>query len=148
GVGRREFAAIYTEFSGPVYGACVAILRDRDEAAEAMREVFVLAVQRISELRDRDRLRPWLFALARHVCFRRLHEDGGVKADASLTPDAGDKETAALIWDATAGVSEIDRAVLFDVAQGLEGDDLADAVGVPHASAHAVVRRARSHLDD
>jgi hypothetical protein len=33
---------------------------------------FVLAASRLAGLRDPDRLRPWLYAVARNECYRRL----------------------------------------------------------------------------
>ena len=45
-----------------------------DEAAEAVRDTFIVAVSRIGGLRDPARLGAWLQAVARNECLRRLHE--------------------------------------------------------------------------
>jgi RNA polymerase sigma factor (sigma-70 family) len=157
GIDGDAFAAIYEGYADPVFGACVSILRDRDDAADATQDVFVLAFQRIGQLRDPDRLRPWLFAIARHVCFRRLRERGRAQPVESVEPVVVDEEmkadgsaaaASALVWAAAAGLTERDRGVLyFNVVQGLEGADLAAALGVDHANPHSLLYRARAHLD-
>jgi len=157
GIDGDAFAAIYGEYADPVFGACVSILRDRDDAADAAQDVFVLAFQRISQLRDPERLRPWLFAIARHVCFRRLRERARAQPAESVEPVMGDDDTnddesavdaSALVWSAAAGLSERDRAVLyFNIVDGLEGNDLATALGTKQANPHSLLYRTRGHLD-
>src|SRR4051812_21110868 len=146
GAGDQDaFAEMYREFSARVYGCCVAILRDPDEAADATHDVFVVAVQRVAQLRDPDRLTPWLFAVARHVCFRRLAErrrrsEIDLRTDVVIA-DETDEETippeaaAALVWAAADGLNERDRTLLYlNTREGLTGADLAAAVGVKHAN--------------
>jgi DNA-directed RNA polymerase specialized sigma subunit, sigma24 homolog len=43
---------------------CYALLRHREDAADAVADTFVIVAERIGQLRDPDRLRPWLYAIA------------------------------------------------------------------------------------
>jgi RNA polymerase sigma factor (sigma-70 family) len=151
---------MYDAYARRVYGVCAAILRDDDEASDAMHDTFVLAMQRIGQLRDPERLRPWLFAIARHVCFRRLaqRKRAQVTADVDLSlaeavdaasSDAiGEDEAAALVWAAAQGLNERDRTVLaLQLQEGLDGAELAAALGVRHANPYSLVHRARAQLD-
>ena len=155
---RAAFAELYREFADRIYGFCDGLLRDRDEAADATHDTFVLAAQRIGQLRDLERLGPWMFAIARHVCFRRLEQRRRVTptdlapdmlvledevAD-SLSPD----DAAALVWAAADGLNERDRAVLFlNTHEGLEGAELAAALGVSHSNPYSMLHRAKAQLE-
>jgi DNA-directed RNA polymerase specialized sigma24 family protein len=62
------FAAMFDEHARHVFDYCKAILSDEVEAAGATEATFIAASSLIRFLRDHDRLRPWLFALARNEC--------------------------------------------------------------------------------
>ena len=63
---RNAFAAIYERYGDRIYTTCVHLLRDRDEGADCAGDVFLLAAERLHQLRDPSRVRPWLYAIARH----------------------------------------------------------------------------------
>ena len=140
------------------FGLCVVLLRDREEAADALQDTFVLAVQRVGQLRDPERLDAWLFAIARRVCFRRLNRRARV-APVDTPPDVvvldedPDAELAAadasaLVWAAAAGLSDRDRAVLYlNTREGLEGRELTAALGLQHANPYSVLNRAKAQLE-
>jgi RNA polymerase sigma factor (sigma-70 family) len=118
----------------------------------------VLAAQRAGQLRDPDRLLPWLFAIARHVCYRRLRErnrempvdieSDALTADTDLERGLSAEEARALVWAAAEGLNERDRAVLYlNTSEGLEGADLAAALGVQHANPYSLLNRAKRQLE-
>jgi hypothetical protein len=47
-------------------------VHEPEDAADAPQDTFVVAAQKVRGLRDPDRLRPWLYAVARNECLRRL----------------------------------------------------------------------------
>ena len=120
--------------------------------------MFVIAVQRVAQLRDPDRLTPWLFAIARHVCFRRLAERRrtspiDLRTDVVVLDDRDDDDTiapeaaAALVWAAADGLNERDRTLVYlNTREGLTGADLAAAVGVKHANPYSLLTRAKAQL--
>jgi DNA-directed RNA polymerase specialized sigma24 family protein len=63
---REAFAAIYDRYAPRIYDFLRSLLRDPDEAADALQDTFLVAGARLHQLRDPDRLRPWLYAIARH----------------------------------------------------------------------------------
>src|ERR1700760_4496192 len=64
-------AAAYDRYAGDLYGYCQSLLRDPNDAADAVQDTFVIAASKLAGLRDRERLRAWLFAVARNECLRR-----------------------------------------------------------------------------
>jgi len=77
------------------------MLNDSAGAAESLQDTFVIATATLSELHEPSQLRPWLFALARNECRRRVRPRSANRDE----PDA-----------------EIQRA---------DGDERADEVGDP-----------------
>jgi hypothetical protein len=66
------FAAAYDQYAGSLYAYCHSVLPEPDAAAEAVLDTFLVAAAKLDGLRDPDRLGPWLHAVARNECLRRL----------------------------------------------------------------------------
>ena len=128
------------------------------DAADAVQDTFVIAAGKVSALRDPDRLRPWLYAVARNECHRRLRtRDSATPLDesAEVSDDTADlgagleqAEIRELVWAALAGLTETEREIIeLTLGHELTGTDLADTLGVPRNQAHAMASRARAHFE-
>jgi RNA polymerase sigma factor (sigma-70 family) len=136
---------------------CYRILGSIHDAADAVQDTFLIAAPRVSGLRDPERLRAWLYAVARNECHRRLRS-GSLHASIEEAPDvtdeaadvAADVERAdlrALVRDALAGVGPAEREVLeLQLRQGLSGGEVASVLGISRNHAHALLSRARDQL--
>ena len=80
------FMAAYDQYAASLYGCCHAVLPE-PEAAEAVLDTFLIATAKLDGLRDPDRLGPWLHAVARNECLRRL----GPGAEIPAAADPGDE---------------------------------------------------------
>ena len=67
------FGAIYDRYADRLFDFCVGMLRDREAAADCVQDVFVTAATKLRLLREPDRLRSWLYAIARHEAIGRLN---------------------------------------------------------------------------
>ena len=156
---QSALAEIYDRYADRIHDFCHSMLRDRHEAADAMQDTFVLAVSRLDQLRDPKKLRPWLFAIARNEVLRKSRqrqrvvptEDAGddIAAD-DPTPEGAvsSKEAHTIVWEAAAGLSERDQVLLsLNLRQGLEGQELADAIGTTANNAYVLVHRLREQLE-
>jgi RNA polymerase sigma factor (sigma-70 family) len=154
---REAFAAIYDRYADRLHDFCHSVLRDRDEAADAVQDTFVLVAQRLAQLNDPERLRPWLYAVARSVALRTVRARRRVvldevedMADTDPGPDRAAEQVALreLVWSAAAGLSERDRALLdLHVRQGLDGADLGEAMGVSPGHAYVLLTRLRDQVE-
>src|SRR5256885_4419909 len=77
------FAAVYDQYATSLYACCHAVLSE-PEAAGAVLDTFLVATAKLDGLRDPDRLGPWLHAVARNECLRRLGPGGEIPAAADL----------------------------------------------------------------
>jgi RNA polymerase sigma factor (sigma-70 family) len=155
---RGAFAAIYDRYADRLHDFCWSVLRDPEEAADATQDAFVVAAERLGQLRDPERLRPWLYAVARSQAFRRVRARSRVAPEEEMTdlPDAttGPEQAAQqsdlrqLVWNAAAGLSERDRALLdLHLRHGLEGAELGEAVGVEPGHAYVLLSRLRDQVE-
>ena len=75
------FGAAYDQHAASLYARCHAVLPE-PEAAEAVLDTFLVAAAKLDELRDPDRFGPWLHAVARNECLRRLGPGATIPAPA------------------------------------------------------------------
>ena len=134
------------------------MLGDREAAADCVQDAFCTAVTCLSDLREPDKLRPWLYAIARSEALRRVrHRDRERPSDlvpeqasAEASPDtlAARMELADLVEAAAGGLSDRDRSVLeLAFRQGLDGPELAVALGVTLTNANTMVHRLRETIE-
>jgi RNA polymerase sigma factor (sigma-70 family) len=102
-------AMAYDRYAEALYGYSHWILHDSAAATGALKDAFVIAVAAmLSNLSEPSKLRPWLFALARNECRRRIRPASAVRygeADAADEPadatgelaDAGDELSDATV---------------------------------------------------
>jgi RNA polymerase sigma factor (sigma-70 family) len=74
GGNQLAFSAIYDRYADRLYDFCVGMLRDGDAAADCAQDVFVTAATKLVQLHDPNRLRAWLYAIARHEALARIRD--------------------------------------------------------------------------
>jgi RNA polymerase sigma factor (sigma-70 family) len=85
---RAGIAAAYDSHAAALYSYCHWMLHDSADAAESLQDTFVLAVATLSELPEPSKLRPWLFALARNECRRRIRPSSVTRDEAEANQRA------------------------------------------------------------
>ncbi len=152
-------AEAYDRYAVPLYAYSCSMLGEPADAADAVQDAFLIAAARLRGLRDPDKLRPWLYAVARNECLRRLraaartvagldeaHDLPAAAADPGLQTEQADLRE--LVRDAIDGLNPGERDVIeLSLGHDLDGDDLADALGVSRNHAHALLSRARGQLE-
>ena len=155
---QAAFAGIYDRYGDRLHDFCVGMLRDREAAADCVQDTFVTAATRLSSLRELDKLRPWLYAIARNEALRRIRERNREQPSDELPevtsaepgPEvmASRSELATLIAQVADGLSDRDRAVLeLTYRHGLDGPELAEALGVSAAGARTMTHRLRETIE-
>jgi len=152
-------AAAYDRYAEPLYKYCRSMLSNPPDAADAVQDTFVIASCRLAELRDPDRLRGWLYAIARNECLQILGSPrpapritvppGMADTVIDITEGAAERaELRALLTTAARGLNAAEREVLeLQLRQGLEAAEVADVLGVSRSQAAALASRARDQLE-
>jgi RNA polymerase sigma factor (sigma-70 family) len=149
---------MYDRYADRLFDFCVGMLRDRDGAADCVQDAFCIAATRMAQLREPDKLRPWLYSIARNEVHRWLRERRHETPSEELPDDTSDEpgpdtlaartELANLIAAAAGGLSDRDRTVLeLAYRHGLDGPELAEALGVSLTNANTMVGRLRETIE-
>lgn len=157
GGSRDAFAAIYDRYAGRLHDFLWWVLGDAGEATDALGATFRAAGSRIHQLDQSSQLRPWLFAIARHVALEGQRRPtaspaGSVALAAATLAGAGEAtaqhELAGIMREAAAELSARDRVVLdLRLRQHLDLDEVGAAIGASAADARALVDRLDSDVE-
>ena len=154
--------ARYEPYLDGLFTYCLSVMCEHDTAISAVGEALVIA-ERQHE-RDRAPLRrslhrPWLYALARWVCLRRLAEQnsagggrGTVPATAAHLTEAARtqrrRDLAALAWPEAAGTTPEQREALeLAVRHGLPAHEVAAVLSVSAEAAGALLSQAACEVE-
>jgi RNA polymerase sigma factor (sigma-70 family) len=153
-------AEAYDRYAAPLYTYCRSLLREPADAADAVQDTFVIAASKLAGLRDQSRLRPWLYAVARNECHRRLRETAsGAGPALDLVPEMSDEsadvtggaeraELRTLLRSAVRGLNTGEQDLIeLQLRQELDVAEIAAVLGVSRNHAHALLSRARSQLE-
>lgn len=151
-------AEAYRRYADRVFDYCARMLNDRDAAADAVHDTFIILQERSARLRDPEALRPWLYAVARSRCLRLLRDrrrstpldEVAEMHDETLEPpESGPRreDLRTLVSSALAALNPREREVIHLLLRHeLSGAELAEVLGVPTKQAHAVASTARAQL--
>lgn len=139
---RRAWEAAYDTYGKGLMGFLVLRLGDRDDAAEALSETFLRALEKIGGLRGgADAFRAWLFRIARNVATDRLRARNRITLEPEpeetadvLTGGPPDQviaaEDALEVRQALQSLPPDDREVVWlRVCAGLSSDEVGEIVG-------------------
>jgi RNA polymerase sigma factor (sigma-70 family) len=155
----HAFADLYREHVDSVRRVAYHLVGDADSTADAVQDTFARALQHLDDLREPDRFRPWLLAIARHaatdqlrarrrVTFLDEHHDETLAATGPGPESVAEvRELADQVQGCVDGLSKRDAAAVTMVTQlGFTPAQVADALGVTPGAAKVIVHRARRRL--
>ena len=168
---RDAMGELYNRHFDEVYDFVRRLMRDADEAADVVQDVFVKAMTSLGTLREESRFRTWLFSIAHNTALNRLQKskrivrpaerEGGeqeesvlyqqVDTDRLADPQAAlaDREMAALVWEAAAGLDRKQYALLdLHVRQGMDSAEIAEVMGVSKGNAYTMVSRLKTSVEE
>lgn len=158
----RAFADLVRRFEDLAFACAYARLRDPALAEDAAQDAFLVAWQRLDQLREPAAFAGWIRRLVLTQCHRRLRgrrlhlvaqEDAPEVAARDEAADAEAADEACLVRRALARLSSADRLVLvLFYGSGRSHADIADWLSVPVTTvsrrlAHAKRRLRRHALD-
>lgn len=158
----REFTKLFERHVGTVRGVIAKNVRDPDDMADCVQEVFARAFEDLHKLREPARFRAWLLSIARHVSVdrrRRRVNDTGHSSDQesdelpTAMPSPGSQfelaELGRTVRGSLAALSPRDAtAVAMATYLDFGPAEIAAALGVSNGNAKVIVHRARRRLRD
>lgn len=149
---------LYDTYAEALYDYCLSMVADPKAAGDIVHDTFIDAHRRAARMRDRSRLRVWLYGAARRRCLQRgrsrglswdwasgsawLHEVAA--ADAGVT--AG--EVRQLVEAALARLDFADQEMLLlALRHGMTATEVAAVLGRPARRSAAQMARARERAE-
>ena len=92
-----DVGELFERYHGVVYRRCLALLRQPDDAAEAVQEVFARALSGLGRFRLRASPLTWLYAIATRHCLQSLRDGSSHELKHALfaDPDSHQPDLAA-----------------------------------------------------
>lgn len=160
--GKREaYGDLFCRYHSQVYGICLSILSNPQEAEEAAQDVFIHAYLQLDQLRNPDKFLPWLCKIAQNHSRNRLERLH--RMEATLTPlDAADSQTGSefpdeqllraelmdAIMEAIEALPVGDREVIKARIDGLEHAQISECLGISVQASLSRLYRARKKVAD
>ena len=142
-----------------LYATALALLRDRGEAQDAVHDAFVIAMQRIDDVRDPAAVAGWLRAIVRNACLMRLRrrvpelpgdlpDDPGAPADAEQALER--LALSAWVWTALEALPTDLRVtvMLRYFTRHASYDEIAATLGIPVGTVRSRLNQAKTRLVD
>lgn len=65
----RAFSELFNRYGDLVFGYCVKLLKDREQAEDISQEVWVKVIRNAEKYNSKGQFRAWLLQIARNACF-------------------------------------------------------------------------------
>lgn len=156
---RAAYRVIVERYEDVLFRRAVAIVRDRELAADMVQEALIRGYERLSDCSDPERVGGWLYRIVRNRCYddlraaRRRGEPlasaAPLAGDANPGRDLEQRELGHLIEAALDTLSPQAReAFVMKHVDGLSYDEMKQITGVKRSALKMRVKRAREELEE
>src|SRR4051812_44114460 len=163
----QAFGELYQRYFRGLYDFTLRTLRDREAASDVVQSTFVKAWAALRSPKGVENVKAWLYAVARNLAIDELRRrqrvasprsdddedpiytivDESRLADPSIA--AHDQELVDLVWESAAALSPSEYTLLdLHLRQGLDADELSEALGVAKGAVYTRLTRLRDSLDE
>jgi RNA polymerase sigma-70 factor (ECF subfamily) len=154
---RTFIEQLFALHHGEIYAYIYRMVRDADVAADFAQDTFIKAYKAQGSLEDRAKARAWLYQIAHRVVLDEMRRRRIVRflpwtgeshgAAPSAEHLAMEMRLSGPLARALARIPERQRAaLLLAEVNDLTGLEVADALGISHVAARALLTRARESL--
>src|SRR5690349_9042871 len=152
----QAFGAVYARYHAPLYAYCRSIVRDPDDARDALQNTMLKALAALGRGEDRElSLKPWLFRIAHNesITLLRKRRPSEELTDAVSPPvgsvdgEVGARERPSQLVSDLQALPERQRsALIMREVNGLSYDEIAAALAISAGAARQSVFEARTAL--
>jgi RNA polymerase sigma-70 factor (ECF subfamily) len=147
---RAAFSRLHERFAPMVHAVLLSRLSPAD-ADDLTQEVFLIAMRRLSDLRDAGALGGWLAAIARNLALSQARSRSrAVPMPESVAAEAPDTRLNPEAAEALAAIRALPEAyretLLMRLVEGLTGPQIAARTGMTHGSVRVNLHRGMALL--
>ncbi|MDE6702683.1 MAG: sigma-70 family RNA polymerase sigma factor [Muribaculaceae bacterium] len=137
-----------------IYSICVAIVRDRDEAADAVQETYARLWKRRDELDELESAEAYAVKTAKRICIDKIRSrevvseehDAGVTSDTDRLENADELRLIKTLMDKLPLSQR--KAVELSAFGGCSNDEIAELTGESPANVRQLLSRGRKKLKE
>jgi RNA polymerase sigma-70 factor (ECF subfamily) len=154
---KEQTAAIWSEFSGQIRRHLLGKVRNESDADDLMQEVFVKIHRHAGELRDKDKLAPWIRRIVSNTVIDYYRKGGAPEVEldeekTALGEDDGEDALACAVRCLNVFVSRLPdkyrEALLLADVEGERQKEAAQRMGVSYSGFKSRVQRGRAMIKD
>lgn len=90
------FSQLYRKYAGKVYGKCLSILRNEDEAKDAVQDIFVKIMLNLGNFGEKSQFSTWIYSITYNFCIdlirKRKKEKTVFGDDMERAPDVAEED--------------------------------------------------------
>ena len=90
------FSMLYRKYSGKVYGKCISILKNDDEAKDAVQDIFVKIMLNLGNFGEKSQFSTWIYSITYNFCIDNIRKRKKDKTlfseDIERAPDVAEDE--------------------------------------------------------
>jgi RNA polymerase sigma-70 factor (ECF subfamily) len=148
---RRLIESAIETHADSMYRVAFRLSGNRDQAEEIVQETFIGAWKGIYQLRDRDKLKSWLFGILRHQYYQSIEKTKRLPKleilDDPIAPMNCNQDLQEQVQQAIAELEEEYRLPILLVSmEGWSTQEAAEFLGIPQGTVLSRLHRARQRL--
>ncbi len=164
---KDAFGELVQRHEDKIYGLCLKMLGNREDAEDVLQEVFIKAFQSLPTFREEARFSTWLYRIAYNACLMRIRKKKLDTVPLDRPVQLGDDQLPREVVDWTTDpganvmneelssvlarhINELppDNRIVFVLRdiQGLSTDDTANVLGLSVPAVKSRLHRARLYL--
>jgi RNA polymerase sigma-70 factor (ECF subfamily) len=152
-----EIASIHSQFYKVLYSYIAGRIKNKDDAADILQEVFIKIAANLSSLTNKDKLKSWIFSITRNAIID-YYRKSKQRFQTDISDEILDELTEEKEEDVTKGLDKcllnfIDRLpveyrgiIVDSELKGVKQKDLVDKYDLAYPSVRSRVQRGRTRL--
>ncbi|MFN2511930.1 MAG: RNA polymerase sigma factor [Pyrinomonadaceae bacterium] len=152
---KEAFRHLVERYQAEAIGHAIVILRNREDAMDAVQEAFIDAYQALDRLDLTLRFYPWFYVILRNRCYKLAHKRNQREVSSPdemeiLAPDANIQPEDVMLLEQALLELEIEDRELITLRHldGLSYQELAERLEVPRGTIMSRLYYARKRLRD
>lgn len=158
--GDRYFGELYRRYSPKVFGKCITMLGNEEEAADAVQDIFERVLLRIGGFRQDSKFGTWLFTITNNFCIDLLRKRKRLRGKIGEMPEVEVAEVVEetdwlqdqspkAIRHILDNLSELDRvALVLMYMDEMSVKEIAAQMGLQESATKMRLKRARQRAKD
>jgi RNA polymerase sigma-70 factor (ECF subfamily) len=146
-----DFEEIYSLYSPQIFRVCMGYVNDADQAKDLTQETFISVWKNLSSFRNESKISTWIFRIATNNCLRAVEKNKRItKVELPYNLPAIHEETQeeklAFLYQAIAGLQEMERIIIGLVLEDLPQAEIASIVGLSEGNTRVKIHRIKEKL--